>query len=469
MNILQEKYHQLNLNVLKLTNKKYFNEIYAALLAVVTLLGWQFHNLIGMIVMILFALVALILTKDLKYIIPNCIYFIFMVKDGFVNNSFPIPIIILGSIFFVILLFFSFKDGIHLKKHKSLLGLAGLAIATLLPIFWCKAPEGNEVFYFLFFGNFGYMVLYLIMTNGMKGNGIHLLTVTMSYLALLLAGECGLRVLELKDTVDNVLSLSYYLGWGVCNEAGILICLSIPFSFYLLGKQDKLTGMAFQNLKILIGLLGILITTSRGAYFFGVVEVGILYLVLMFTAKKTRLYQNAFIIYAFVLLIGALSAKSFFIQFIDDILQLVFNTGISDSGRSDLWKVAYSYWNENPLNRLFGPGILCFIQEDETAIGFQNIPMVFHSTFFETIAAGGLVGLFFLILHMIQKYKNLYHCDKFLFIILGIGFFILDIYGMIDNTYHMYYFMIPLVVIMATIDVKIYSTEDQMDISSQRY
>ena len=58
MNILQEKYHQLNLNVLKLTNKKYFNEIYAALLAVVTLLGWQFHNLIGMIVMILFALVA---------------------------------------------------------------------------------------------------------------------------------------------------------------------------------------------------------------------------------------------------------------------------------------------------------------------------------------------------------------------------------------------------------------------------
>ena len=95
--------------------------------------------------------------------------------------------------------------------------------------------------------------------------------------------------------------------------------------------------------------------------------------------------------------------------------------------------------------------------------------MVFHSTFFETIAAGGLVGLFFLILHMIQKYKNLYHCDKFLFIILGIGFFILDIYGMIDNTYHMYYFMIPLVVIMATIDVKIYSTEDQMDISSQRY
>ena len=27
-----------------------------------------------------------------------------------------------------------------------------------------------------------------------------------------------------------------------------------------------------------------------------------------------------------------------------------------------------------------------------------------------------------------------------------------DIYGMIDNTYHMYYFMIPLMIIMAVVD-----------------
>ena len=111
-------------------------------------------------------------------------------------------------------------------------------------------------------------------------------------------------------------------------------------------------------------------------------------------------------------------------------------------------------WKESPLTRIFGPGIVCDIQNIETAAGYQDSPTVFHSTFFETLVTGGLVGLLFMMIHFVQKYKNLRNCDSLFFLTVGIGFVIVDIYGFLDNSYHMYYFMLPLMVILAAIDTE---------------
>lgn len=455
MKMIQEKYNQLNINVLIITKMKYFNEIYAAFLALVTILGWKFSNVAGMIIMIILATAALVLTKDLKYVIPNCTYFLFMFSDGFANNSFPIPIIVFSSIFAVIILFFSFKDGIHLKKMKSLIGLAGLAITTIIPIIWCRVPKGNEVFYFLFFGNLGYLLLYMIMTNGIKENSIDLLAVTMSYLAVILACECAFKVYELKSTVDSILDLWYYLGWGLCNEAGIMICVSIPFAFYLLGKQEKLRGMIFQNFKIIIGALGIILTTSRGSYLFGFLEIGILYLVLMFFAKKARVYQNAVLVYFVVGIIIVLCLKNQITSILEKVLDNVFSLGFDDNGRKEVWGNAISCWKESPLTIILGPGITCSIQHANTSNGFQSAPQVFHSTILETLAAGGIFALVFLAIHLVQKYWHVKKSDTLLFITVGVGYLIVDLYGLIDNTYHMYYYMLPMAIIFATIDISL--------------
>ncbi len=447
-----DKYQQLNNNILKLTHMKFFNEIYAGLLAALTVFGWKVNTTVGMVLMLLVSTIALLITRSLKYVIPSCIYFIFMFSEGFSNQTIPIPILILGSLFAIVICIFSFKDGFHFKKMKSFIGLTGLAITTIIPILWCRAPQGNEVFYFLFFGNLGYFILYIIMVNGIKGDAIDILAVSMSYLSVILACECGLKAYELRNTVSNILDLWYYLGWGLCNEAGIMICVSIPFAFYLLGKQKKLSGMIFQNFKIIFGIIGIILTTSRGSYLFGFLEIGILYIILMFTAKKARLYQNTFFVYAIIMIVVAICMKGTFTEIIEQVLHSVFNQGFDDNGRKELWETAFKYWNAKPHTRIFGAGFICYIISQNTALGIQLSPQVFHSTFFQTLAVGGLVGLLFLIIHFIEKYKNLYKCDKFFFLIIGIGFVMVDIYGMIDNTYHMYYFMIPLMIIMAVVD-----------------
>lgn len=458
MAVFQEKYNQLNMNALKITKMKYFNEIYSVLLALVTILGWKFSSIAGMIVMILFGTIALLLTKDLKYVIPNCIYFIFMFSDGFANDSFPMPIIVFGGIFAIIILFFSFKDGIRLKKMKSLIGLAGLAITSIIPIIWCRVPKGNEVFYFLFFGNLGYLLLYIIMTNGIKDKSMDLLAISMSNLTIILTCECIFKAFELKQIWPtlSIFHHSYYLGWGLCNEAGILFCLSIPFIFYLLGKQERLSGMIFQNSKILISAVGLVLTTSRGSYLFGFVEIGLLYLVLLFVGKKTRLYQNAFLVYTLLILVLIVSMKSYTSKILNEVINLVFNKRFDDNGRLEIWSLGISQWKGNLRNIFFGPGYLCEIEERITAVGIQNVPLVFHSTIIETLVVGGILGMLFLGIHFVERYRNLFQYGKYLFVIIGTGYIIIDIYGLIDNTYHMYYFMLPLMVIMAAIDCEIY-------------
>lgn len=460
----QEKYKQLNTFFLKISKMRFFNEVYVGLIALITIFGWSVHCTAGMVIMIMFALMVLLITQDLKYVIPNCIYFIFMLSDGFASDSVPIPIIILGSIFILVMTFFSFRKGFKKRRMRSLIGLAGLAITTLIPIIWCKAPEGNEVFYFLFFADFGYLLLYIIFVNGVKEKSLDFLAVTMSYLIVILACECGLKVYSLRNEYDNILKLWYYLGWGLCNEAGIMICVSLPFVFYLLGKQKKLSGMIFQNCKIWIAIAGIVLTTSRGSYLFGAFEIVVLYLVLLFTSENKRVYQNVFLIYFLVGLVVLVCLKDQCLIVMDKISKLVFTDNLDDNGRKEIWEQSYALWKESPLTRLLGPGILCEVRHLNTAGGTQLGPLVFHSTFFETLVTGGLFGLLFLIIHFIEKYKNLYTCGKTIFIVLGIGYVMVDIYGMIDNTYHMYYYMIPLVVAMAVIDTEIDKNKIPMEL-----
>ncbi|MDD6250153.1 MAG: hypothetical protein PUA88_03820 [Bacillales bacterium] len=92
----------------------------------------------------------------------------------------------------------------------------------------------------------------------------------------------------------------------------------------------------------------------------------------------------------------------------------------------------------------------------------QEGQVVFHSTFFQTLIVGMIFCLVFLLIHLVQKYKMLLSLEKRLAIPLFISFIMVDVYGMMDNTYHIFYYMIPLVTIFACFD----SAKENNDSSS---
>ena len=64
-----------------------------------------------------------------------------------------------------------------------------------------------------------------------------------------------------------------------------------------------------------------------------------------------------------------------------------------------------------------------------------------------------------LIIHLIEKYKAIAKLNKIEYGFILISFVLTDLYGLMDNTYHMFYYMIPLVILLACIDSDLYVLE----------
>lgn len=196
-------------------------------------------------------------------------------------------------------------------------------------------------------------------------------------------------------------------------------------------------------------MCGIVCSTSRGTYLFGMIEIlslGI-YCLIVTRYKKTIIVACLCIA---TLVIAVIQIKFGLVNFINNIIDLVFVRGLSMDDRFRLYKEAMITWNTNWLTRIFGAGIVAELTKE----GFKdmNTFIMYHSTFFECLATLGIVGVLALGYHFYERYSQLKLLNKKMLIYILIGFIVVDLYGMIDNTYGMYYFMIPVVILMASFD-----------------
>ena len=437
--------------------RKWSLEIYVLILAIITILGWCFSSAIGMGALIVLAIIVLLLTNDLMNIIPMIVFFLFNFNEGFSNKEIPIILVVLGSIFALVLIIHLFRNKVKLSKMKSAYGLIGLAFVNLLPIFWNKTiTEGYEIFYFLFFANLAYLFVYFLVVNGIRKVNLRMLFTTFSMLGIILAAECCIKAIRVLPEFDSIFNVYYHLGWGLCNEAGIMICFSIPFIFYLIAKSDEVKEIIWNLVKLLIALVGLILTTSRGAYLCGFAEVGILAIILLFKANLKKQYRTIFFVCLFGFIAVFLLGYKYTFPLIKKAIDTVFVGGLDDNGRVEIWQKGFNAWLENPLTIILGSGMCSVLEVRESGVDgdiiMQLVPLVFHSTFVETLVMGGILGLVCLVIHFIEKYRAIIKVDKLCFYTIGIGMILLDLYGMIDNTYHMYYFMIPLVMMLAVFD-----------------
>ncbi|UKI50242.1 MAG: O-antigen ligase family protein [Clostridium sp.] len=139
-------------------------------------------------------------------------------------------------------------------------------------------------------------------------------------------------------------------------------------------------------------------------------------------------------------------------KLLEDIRKCLFFNDLNDSGRKELWIDAINMWKKNPMNIMFGGGLVSEFYIVQSFHGITEVFKVYHSTFFETLACFGIVGVLFLSVHLFEKYHQLLRLDRSTAGLILISYITVGLYGMIDNTYSMYYYMVPLVIIMATFD-----------------
>jgi len=448
-----------------IVNTKFFYDVYLAILSLITIFGFLFNPIVGIEILIISSFFMLLITNDMKYIIPNLLFIIFNINNGFKVDEIPVFLIITVSIIIIMLVFFTIKNKPNLYKMKSIVGFIGLAIVEIIPIFWNKTLNGdNKALYFLYFGNLGYLLIYFFFSNGIKSESIKYLAKSFSFLLIIISVECLIKVIELKDIVDNIVTLWYYLGWGLCNEAAIMILVALPFSFYLITKEKNVYLIIIELFKIVFGIMGIILTFSRGGYIFLPIEIGILVVLTIIFNYKRKGFKYFFYGITITVLIFILATINNIKEFNYNVIHVMFSNGLNDSGRIDLYRSAFHIFKSNGLYNLLGSGIVSEVAGLSTAYGFQaNAVVIYHSTLFETLVIGGLIGFIFLLIIIKDKYVSLYKSDKTLFWFLLVGYVIVDIYGMADNTYHMYYYMIALSIIMASIDSDNYYNNKEID------
>ena len=439
----------------KLNENKLFEEFYIICVFLIALIGWFFKSQYGYTAIAIVAFVTVLLFNDIKYMVPCGLGMIFSIGTNFETNSAYGPLIGSVIIYASSFIVYVIQNGLDFKKFKSYKGLLVLAFLSFIPLIYRNTvKDGIEAglldgtgvaLYVLYFGYFAYVLLYFLFAMTLKKDSLRIIIKTISYMSIILSLECFLHI------VTNGFTKGYRLGWGHCNEAGILILFGLPFTMISMVKADKISNIICSIIKLLISIVGIICSTSRGTYLFGCIEVCVL---LIYTLIKSKHWKTILMISIACLVVGVIGIqiKIGIVNLVRDIIDLLLYRGFEFADRTRLFKQSIIIWNENWLTRIFGAGIVAELAINRVGFEDMNTFVVYHSTFFSCLATLGICGLIALAYHFFERYSQMKYFDKDIMFILLTGFILVDIYGLIDNTYGMYYFMIPIVIFMAAVD-----------------
>lgn len=421
---------------------KYFDEIYSLIICLISVLCWKFSSMVGVIFLLIIGIFTLLVIKNIVYCIPLIFNMIFINNNDFVMGEIPYLMIFCGLAFFVSLIIYFIKEKPKIKLDKHAIIFLLMALSMAIPVFWNNILIGEQkALLLLYFAGFIYFSLYFLFSILPNQNYIDKLKVFASYTAILIALECIITFIIRIDKELTIVFDGYSLGWGICNEAGLLLLTFLPFLAIDFYNQTNKRGITISLIKIFIILFGLLFSCSRGAYLFGILELGLLTLLILIKTKNKK-----------AIIIFLSTAFSIFLLFViikfdlicDFILSLFFD-GLSSDDRLIMYQDSLNILTKSIRNFFFGSGLV-------SQIDLNNRFVVYHSTLFESLVLGGVIGFAILIMHFIYKYKTIMKLDNKYKAFLLIGFIVVDIYGLIDNTYYMYYYMIPLSIMLAILE-----------------
>lgn len=425
--------------------KKYENEIYSLFVLLVSLLAWS-YSIYGIIIMSI-GLVASLFMKKFKYVIPWLLNFVFTINiDLSLNVEIKPFLYIVVGIVIVSLIIYMFTKKPTLKVGDSKIIYILMAISTLLPIIWSKAI--NYTHLFMYFSWILYALLYFFTIYSNDEDNKEIFVQSMINLGLLIAIQVILVSIKANGfNVDKILSSSLRVGWGIFNECGIMMLVTIPYIFYFIHKK-KFYYLSI--IKLLIILIACFFTNSRGTYIFGIMIVILSLILLSVLTKKTKGFYLSLIFTTVILVSFGGIFHSKIIEIIIKIKEYVFYNGLSNNGRFDLYQYGINKLFSNFKFTLFGMGFVeSYYIDFNQSSSMKDIFLVYHSTIIQTLSIGGMIGLFLFIIFMYKRYVVLIkEISNDLYKFLLIGLIPIEFYGLIDNTYHMFYFMIPLVISM---------------------
>jgi O-antigen ligase len=290
-----------------------------------------------------------------------------------------------------------------------------------------------------------YFFLYVVIYLGIRGEDPKSMVSYFSYMTILTSWILLLQMAKIYFVdgviVNGVLDRGQIMtGYGVCNHVGFHISTLIPMNFY--GFMRGRTPALSLTTAVLLWI-ATLATTSRNAALIGTVYFVFCLIFSMIYGKRV-VASRIMVGVAAVILVATsvvliyyhknphLITSDFLRDVIDSAAALIkqyVDRGMGSSGRTDIWRHCVEIFKENPI---FGTGFFG-MQVAQQFVPEEYIPEYAHNTFFELIAATGIVGTLsygFYRIATIRMMLRKFELDRFM-LILGASVLVAE--SLLDN------------------------------------
>lgn len=398
----------------------WFLLLYAGLAFIFWILGWDIvHCAVSSVIACLIFLVC----EDLRpFLGLVCIFITGMSTRQLESAEFKvalailIPLLMLGLVFYVFRVWY--RNRATLRPGKLWLGIALAGGVAVLSGLFCQ--EYNHWYMLAALGaGLGLYFYYFLMINATRTDLKGLLSTVLFLVSAVALLEMFWYYFTSAD-ISAAMQDKVFHGYATTNNVAVFFCMAIPLCLYRAIKSRVGWLYTVYGLVLLIGLF---LTRSRGCLLVLGILLPFMYVIAVIKApRKRNLIVPAV---CFVGLVGI--AVSVFWESFYELYERMFELGLSDNGRFELYEQAIQLFLRHPL---FGVG---YVGTEKPASMYFNIYM-FHNTFFQLLACSGVVGVLGSVLYYVQRYQML--LKKFSLFKLFALFAVLafDGYGMIDVT-----------------------------------
>ena len=302
----------------------------------------------------------------------------------------PVSIVIVALVALTFIFFFCKKKIYrNLTPKKTPLFLPTLAFSAALILngaFSSNWTYQNVIFAFLNIIVY-FFFFFLLLYGFSKDEKSEDLGRYFSYITLLIAAVIVIEMAHLFLTSETVFQdgriqkESVALGWGIWNLIGTSLAVMIPVLF--LGvMNNKYPWLYFGGACVTYAFA--LLSMSRNALLFATFAFALSLIVSCFIGKN----KKAFRIITLVGIVGIVLLTTVFFGKIKVLLGDYFESGFSDNGRFELWRLAIETFKKNEI---FGNGFYGFFTD--AVYEFGGVPRMAHNTILELLSAAGIVGI----------------------------------------------------------------------------
>lgn len=409
------------------------------------LLGQHLFNTLIMILLIVIWFFVVSFYDNMAYGIPIIMGYSYLFNSTDLNlKTFSefLPLLIAAIIFVLGIIIHVVRFRKKIKPGRLTLGLTLMALASLIPFIYVKFSF--PIFILSLVGIF-HLLEYTIFDNYAKIDTKHfiLLLYYLSWLITLQAWTryTGYIVKHGFSSLPNGIRDSWgkfgNFGWGVTNDVMIHLLLLLPSHLYFIIKNPK-------RFSYWLGLMFIMITFAISGSRGGVMGLFIavpfyIYILIRYGNRDVR--RN--LILFTILFLGAIIYSGQIIKYIWD--GFIASLDNPTTGRTDLWRRAIEVFKKYPL---FGGGW----GAETMNWGSDRRVIVYHSTFFHTLAIMGIYGIIAVAINWWESFIIMCRKISLEKWIILVGFISSQAYGMVDITQHAAWYMSILTIQLLAIE-----------------